>query len=232
MCTSSLLYSPLRSISLRFDLSLHTECTRKWPPLRSFFRFMACPGSTQRQVCDRNLPSRAEGEAWARAIESKIDRSEPILPHSVPTKIFGGSDRSSQERPSTMGRTKMIPIRDRKDPRRKVGNDQRIPLLSISGYDSCDLIEEHRQLVGGRVDRIFPYNDSAVGTAFRRACRDIDIDDLHCDDLCYEAISRLFEARLSIEQARTLHRPQRLEDVASLYPHPPRKTAYNRGAER
>ena len=33
-------------------------------------------------------------------------------------------------------RTKMLTIRDRKDPREKKGNDQRIPLLAVSGYDA------------------------------------------------------------------------------------------------
>ena len=33
-------------------------------------------------------------------------------------------------------RTKMLMIRDRKDPREKRGNDQRIPLLAVSGYDA------------------------------------------------------------------------------------------------
>jgi integrase len=41
-------------------------------------------------------------------------------------------------------RTKMI--RDRKDPREKKGNDQRIPLLKVSGYDALALIEEQREL--------------------------------------------------------------------------------------
>jgi integrase len=37
---------------------------------------------------------------------------------------------------------KMLLIRDRKDPRKKKGNDQRIPLLDISGYDACGIIGE------------------------------------------------------------------------------------------
>ncbi len=41
-------------------------------------------------------------------------------------------------------RTKMLTIRDRKDPRQKKGNDQRIPLLAVSGYDAFGLIEEQR----------------------------------------------------------------------------------------
>jgi integrase len=67
---------------------------------------------------------------------------------------------------------KMLLIRDRKDPRRKNGNNQRIPLLDISGYDASAIIEEQRSFVtsGGR---IFPYNGRSVGTAFRRQCRDL-----------------------------------------------------------
>jgi hypothetical protein len=37
---------------------------------------------------------------------------------------------------------KMLLIRDREDPRRKNGNNRRIPLLGVSGYDACALIEE------------------------------------------------------------------------------------------
>lgn len=96
-------------------------------------------------------------------------------------------------------RTKMLLIRDRKDPRRKSGNDQRIPLLSVSGYDPCAIIEEQRQVVGNQ-RCIFPYNGRSVGTAFRRTCRELKIDDLHFHDLRHEGTSRLFEAGFSIEQ--------------------------------
>lgn len=96
-------------------------------------------------------------------------------------------------------RTKMLLIRDRKDPRRKSGNDQRIPLLDVSGYNPCALIEEQRKITGGR-GRIFLYNGRSIGTAFRRTCRDLDILDLHFHDLRHEATSRLFEAGFTIEQ--------------------------------
>ena len=67
---------------------------------------------------------------------------------------------------------KMLVIRDRKDPRRKVGNHQRIPLLDVSGYDTCAIIEEQRAVGGAATGRIFPYNGKSVGTAFRRECAD------------------------------------------------------------
>lgn len=68
-------------------------------------------------------------------------------------------------------RTRMLLIRDRKDPRRKTGNDQRIPLLFVSGYDPCALIEEQRAVAAEfsltmvvRSER--PFDESAV-----RPCR-------------------------------------------------------------
>jgi integrase len=91
-------------------------------------------------------------------------------------------------------------IRDRKDPRRKSGNSQRIPLLDISGYDAVAIIEEQRSLAGKTSSRIFPYNGRSVGTAFRRQCCALNIVDLHFHDLRHEGTSRLFEAGFPIEQ--------------------------------
>jgi integrase len=96
--------------------------------------------------------------------------------------------------------TKMLTIRDRKDPRQKKGNDQRIPLLAVSGYDALALAEEQRACRGNDDDRIFPFNHRSIGTAFRRGCQDLDIDDLHFHDLRHEGTSRLFEAGFTIEQ--------------------------------
>ncbi len=97
-------------------------------------------------------------------------------------------------------RTKMQLIRDRKDPREKRGNDQRIPLLAVSGYDAMALIEDQRTIRGNEDDRIFPYNHRSVGTAFRRACQELQIEDLHFHDLRHEGTSRLFEAGFEIQQ--------------------------------
>lgn len=97
-------------------------------------------------------------------------------------------------------RTKMLTVRDRKDPRQKRGNDQRIPLLAVSGYDPLALIEEQRELRTNRDARIFPFNHRSAGTAFTRACRDLSIEDLHFHDLRHEGTSRLFEAGFAIQQ--------------------------------
>jgi integrase len=95
---------------------------------------------------------------------------------------------------------RMLLIRDRKDPRKKKGNDQRIPLLDVSGYDAMKIIEEQGRYSNIREGRIFPYNGRSVGTAFRRECNKLEIEDLHFHDLRHEGTSRLFEAGFSIEQ--------------------------------
>jgi integrase len=97
-------------------------------------------------------------------------------------------------------RTKMLTIRDRKDPREKKGNDQRIPLLAVSGFDALALVEEQRALRGNEDPRIFPYAHRSVGTAFTRACQDLKIEDLHFHDLRHEGTSRLFEFGFQIPQ--------------------------------
>lgn len=126
-------------------------------------------------------------------------------------------------------RTKMLTIRDRKDPRHKTGNDQRIPLLAVSGYDAIALIEEQRAARNNRDLRIFPYDSKSVSAAFTRACKDLEIEDLHFHDLRHEATSRLFEFGFQIPQValvtghkdwkmlrRYTHiRPEALHDLAA-----------------
>jgi len=97
-------------------------------------------------------------------------------------------------------RNKTLVIRDRKDPRNKRGNHQRIPLLSRSGYDAWALLEEQGLHTASKRGRIFPCNGRSVGTAFRRACVAIGIEDLHFHDLRHEATSRLFESGFTIER--------------------------------
>lgn len=97
-------------------------------------------------------------------------------------------------------RRRTVLVRDRKDPRDKDGNDQIVPLTNLSGYDAWELIEEQRQNAFSESAKIFPYNARSVGTAFRRARRKHDIEDLTFHDLRHEATSRFFEAGLTIER--------------------------------
>jgi len=101
--------------------------------------------------------------------------------------------------PDVDERLHIVLVRDRKDPRKKDGNHQRVPLIALTGYDAWAILQEQRRTTNS-VDRIFPYDAASVGAAFRRACRELDIEDLHFHDLRHEATSRLFEAGLSIEK--------------------------------
>lgn len=121
---------------------------------------------------------------------------------------------------------KIVIVRDRKDPRRKVGNHQKVPLLNLTGYDAWEVLLEQRIVTRG-LGRVFPHCAQSVGAAFRRACKTLEIEDLHFHDLRHEATSRLFEAGLSIERValvtghkdwRMLHRYTHLkpEDLHKL----------------
>ena len=95
---------------------------------------------------------------------------------------------------------RMLLIRDRKDPRNKTGNDQRIPLFAATGFDAWALVTEQAKELGHAKGRIFPCNSRSVRTAFRRACVEVSAKDLHFHDLRHEGTSRLFEAGFAIEQ--------------------------------
>lgn len=47
-------------------------------------------------------------------------------------------------------RKKTVLVRDRKDPRDKDGNHQRVPLLNLTGYDSWQILLEQRIVTRGR----------------------------------------------------------------------------------
>ena len=90
-------------------------------------------------------------------------------------------------------------VRDRKDPRGKVGNHQRVPLIDHTGFDAWSILREQKPFAG-RSLRVFPYNSKSVSVAFTRACKHVKIKDLRFHDLRHEATTRLFEAGFAIEQ--------------------------------
>jgi integrase len=83
---------------------------------------------------------------------------------------------------------KTILIRDRKDPRRKIGNNQTVPLL----HGSFEIIMRQPREDGQEL--IFPVNGTSWSSLFPRACADLGIVDLTLYDLRHEAISRLVES--------------------------------------
>jgi integrase len=87
---------------------------------------------------------------------------------------------------------KMLTIRNRKDPRKKIGNDDTIPLLGKS-FDIAN-----RQARAG--SRIFQIHPQTLSKYFTEACRDLAIPDLHLHDMRHEGTSALFEQGYTIEQ--------------------------------
>ena len=79
-----------------------------------------------------------------------------------------------------------IVIRDRKDPRKKLGNHQTVPLLGRC----MEIIKRQPKTC----DLIFPVNGKSWSSLWPRACERAGVKDLHLYDLRHEAISRLVES--------------------------------------
>lgn len=86
---------------------------------------------------------------------------------------------------------KLVLVRDRKHPRKKVGNNEWIPLLG----DAWGLVQ--RQAKG---ELIFPIHEQTLTKYFTWACRALSIPDLHFHDLRHEGTSRLFEQGYEVQQ--------------------------------
>lgn len=85
-----------------------------------------------------------------------------------------------------------VVIRDRKDPREKVGNDQVVPLLPTAWEIVQPILKERSS------GPVFPYRAASVSTAFTRACKALGIKDLHFHDLRHRATADLFRMGLDI----------------------------------
>lgn len=91
-------------------------------------------------------------------------------------------------------------IRDRKDPRNKVGNNQTVPLLPSA-------VEILKPIVHDRkTGLVFGVQADSVSTAFTRACKLIDppIVDLHFHDLRHRATAQFFRMGLDIPRVALL----------------------------
>lgn len=93
---------------------------------------------------------------------------------------------------------RLVLVRDRKDPRKKHGNDVLVPLIG----DALETIE--RQPTDSPDGRIFPYVPGTVSKYFKWACDEKKIVDLRLHDLRHEATSKLFEAGWDIPEVATV----------------------------
>lgn len=91
-----------------------------------------------------------------------------------------------------------VVVRDRKDPRRKAGNDQTVPLLPEAWAIVAPLLK-------GRTEgSIFGVRAASVSTAFTRACAELGIEDLRAHDLRHRATAQFFRMGLDIPKVALL----------------------------
>lgn len=87
---------------------------------------------------------------------------------------------------------KTLTIRDRKHPRKRLGNHQTIPLLGRSFEIASRQMRWKKE--------IFPYDANSISAAFHRAVERAGLEDLRWHDLRHEGVCRLFEAGMSIPE--------------------------------
>lgn len=84
-------------------------------------------------------------------------------------------------------------VRERKHPTEKETNDQEVPLIG-------DALQLAREAAGDRNSgRLFPYNPNSVSAAFTRACKKLQIKDLHFHDTRHAATTAFFKMNLPIQ---------------------------------
>lgn len=104
---------------------------------------------------------------------------------------------------------KTVLVRDRKDPRKKDGNNMIVPLLA----GSFDIAMKQPRMS----DRIFPYNSRSVSAGFQRVRNSLGIEDLRYHDLRREGVSRLFELGYSIEEVAQVSGHRNLNILWNVY---------------
>lgn len=150
-------------------------------------------------------PTMAELDALMAHFEAK----SVARPKSCPMHMITAFAMFSTRRQSEISRLTWrdydpdgmrIWVRKMKHPGDKQGNDTLVELP-----DPCMSIISAQPRSG---DRIFPYNADAITAAFTRACRALEIKDLHFHDLRHEGTSRLAEMGRTVPQlaAVTGHR--------------------------
>jgi integrase len=88
-----------------------------------------------------------------------------------------------------------ITIRDRKDPQKKIGNNQVVPLLPAA----MQIVQARREVTGGK-GRIFPYRSEYVSNLWFNTTQRLKVDNLTFHDLRHAAITELFRKGLGIPE--------------------------------
>ena len=150
---------------------------------REILRYMGCVDrSTER---DRR-PTPDELDALRRWFSRSASLTPDIFDFILASCFRPPSEIVRLQWTDLSRQDRTIVIHDRKDPRKKIGNHQTVPLLG----EAFDIAVRQPE----RGARIFPVKGATWSSLFPRACSDLGIEDLRLYDLRHEAISRLVEA--------------------------------------
>jgi integrase len=151
-------------------------------------------------------PTYEELEALDRHFEQSERRGYETIPMRQIIWFAIYSTRREEEitllrRSDNESDRKLGMVRDAKHPTDKDGNHRTFRYTP----EAWAIMES--QPIQQDEDRIFPYNCKTIGERFRRACRLLEIENLHFHDLRHEGTTRLFEQGLAIPEvaAHTLH---------------------------
>jgi integrase len=102
-----------------------------------------------------------------------------------------------------------VMVRDRKDPRKKIGNHMMVPLLG----GAWEILQRQPK---DQV-RVFPYNPRSVTAGFQRVRNELDIQDLRYHDLRREGASRLFEQGYTIDEVAQVTGHRNINTLWQVY---------------
>lgn len=103
-----------------------------------------------------------------------------------------------------------VMVRDRKDPRKKIGNHMRVPLLG----GALEIVLAQPKTPD---PRIFPFNRTSVTAGFQKVRDRLGIKDLRYHDLRREGASRLFEKGYAIDQVAQVTGHRDLNTLWRIY---------------
>lgn len=172
------------SVSLRANLPDVVGAAR---PLLTHLGLIGGGGKRERRTNDDELPRivtwlvENKGQVYADAVEFAVYTA---MRRGELTRILW-SDVDDKKR--------LVLIRDRKHPRKKVGNNEWVPLLG----DTWDLLQRQPKADD---PRIFPIHPQTLSKYFKEAVDALGIPDLHLHDLRHEGTSQLFEQGFEIQQ--------------------------------
>jgi integrase len=135
-------------------------------------------------------------------------KAAPILPDIVQFAIATGMRRAEicrLKRSDLDTAKRMIWVRDRKDPKKKKGNHQFVPLLKgpykFEGVAIDPMAILSRQKVDpANPDLFFPFHPDFLTHSVHNAAEGANITDLRFHDLRHEGISRMFEFGYAIPE--------------------------------